>query len=46
MVAHIIPAKTMDFFISVLPGREFLDKANTIPNKDPIDIPRITPAKT
>ncbi len=39
-----MPDNTMDFLISLFPGNEFLDNAKTIPNNEPTDVPKITPA--
>jgi len=45
IVNHIIPANMRDFFTVLFPGREFLDKAKTIPKRAPTEVPKITPAR-
>src|SRR5574337_489565 len=42
--AHIMPASIRAFLISLFPGRDFLEYANTSPNSAPVDAPRIAPA--
>ena len=44
--SHIIPAKTRVFLRLFSLGNDFLEYANTIPNNEPIDAPKIVAART